>query len=189
MASSTSPEDVSTIMLKEFEKPAVLNTGTRASYARQYYNMYAGKTAPTSGNASVKHVNTPANTITMSAKGGRGPTIESTNTFNGVTKDYNTASTASNYINNSNGITKAINMIISLLEAITGNTASTSSKLDMLERLKSSNITNVGGNTTNYVTNTNNGDRVTSSSQSSNKTPSGPSRNRKIAELIAQGGM
>lgn len=186
MLAASSPEEASTIMLKEFEKPAVLNTNTRAGYAKQYFNTLASNTAY--GGTTIKPRIVKRNNTKDTVYGG--PEINSINPTLNAVKEYDTANSASKYISNTsnNNISKAINMIISLLEAITGNTASTSSKLDMLENLKRSNIVK-GGDTTNNIITNNDNSKSSSNPRDILNQGSGTkvSRNQKLAERIAQG--
>jgi hypothetical protein len=187
MTSASSPEEASTIMLKEFERPAVLNTNARAGYAKQYYDLYAGKGGR--GNGAHIKPRIVKTGIINNMRGGRGPVINTANNWSGgATADYQTARSATKYIDSLNGsnMTNAINMIITLLEAITGNTALASSKLDLLQNIKGSNVV-VGGNTHNYISNgtsnpTNSNNQIVNTGFS--KTTS---RNQKIAEKIASG--
>lgn len=188
MLQASTPEEASTIMLTEFEKPAKLNTNTRANYAKQYYEKYASK----SGMGGAKIKPRIIKNDKMENVGGPGSIIDSVKSAFNSNKEYITANIASKFIDRTNdtGITKAINMIISLLEEITGNTASTSTKLDMLQNIKSTNIT-LGGNTPNNNTANNNGSKQSSDIgrilTGGQPSKSGPSRNQKIAERIAQG--
>jgi hypothetical protein len=186
MLGAASPEEVSTIMLKEFERPAVLNTATRAGYAKQYYDTLSNQNKNVGG-AKIKPRHIKDYEEELEAIGG--PIINSINPTSGATKEYNEASTADKFISNinNNAMTKAINMIISLLEAITGNTASTSSKLDLLENLKQSNVYK-GGDTTNIINGSDSG-KLNKGTQTTQNIESGRkvSRNQKLAERIALG--
>ena len=185
MLSASSPEEASTIMLKEFEKPAVLNTNTRAGYARQYFDTLTANNGQGGTSIKPRIIKRKANKTTAYG----GPAIEYTDSTLRAVSDYNTANIANKYINSTSdgNMTKAVNMIISLLEAITGNTASTSSKLDMLENLKKSNVVK-GGDTINNITNTDNS-KSSSNPRDILATGSGTkvSRNQRLAEKIALG--
>ena len=185
MINASSPEEASTIMLDEFERPAVKNTTTRAGYAKQYYNLYAGKGGI--GGARIKPRIIGTDTFKRSVGGPT--TVGSTNYSNDVFNAYSTASSASKYINDTsnNNLTKAITMIIDLLREITGNTASTSSKLDMLENIKSGKVNIDGSKTINNITNNTNKSGSSASKVLDNSSGNKISRNQRIAEKIAQG--
>ena len=186
MVNAESPEDASTVMLKEFEKPAVLNTNQRAGYAREYYNTFGGSGRGATINPRV--IKTNAGKLNK-VDSGRGSIFDAFTSMKNSAKDYATANTASDVISqkDNGGLSGAITKIIQLLEAITGNTASTSSKLDMLENLKKANVFK-GGDTTNVITNTNN-NKTSAGSKDILTQGSGTkvSRNQRLAEKIAQG--
>jgi hypothetical protein len=185
MLAAKTPEEASTIMLTEFERPANTNShiSRRANYAKQYYNQFAGTA-----------VGGPKTTINPRIikrdvlKNISGPSMSIDSTIDtSYTRDYTTAANASRYMNNSNNfnMSRAVNVIISLLEAITGNTADASNKLKLLENLKGSNV-NIGGNTNNYVTNSSSPTSA-SSSNNVNSSINKVSRNQIMAEKIAAG--
>jgi hypothetical protein len=182
---ASSPEIASEIMLKEFEKPAVLNTATRAGYAKQFYDNFTG----TNANATINQRSTNARMARDKQNNAYGgPVIDSINYTRNAVKAYNNANNANKYISstNSNSMEKAINVIINLLEAITGNTASTSNKLDMLENLKKSNIVK-GGDTTNNIISNSGKNAGSATDLLDPKSGKKVSRNQKIAERIALG--
>ena len=184
MCNARNAEEAAAIMLKEFERPAVLNTSTRMSYAKQYYDLYANDGG--TGGATISKRRTGYD-IPKTHVGGPDTSIDSINyTSKDSSASYTTATNASKYIETSGDgkLMKAVNIIIGLLESITSNTGSASSKLDLLSELKKSSVS-VGGNTTNYVTNNN---QTTSTGNAVG--PNGEkkiSRNQKLAEKIALG--
>ena len=185
MLNASSAEEAAEIMLKEFERPAVLNIATRAGYAKQYYDTLASQNM----GASINKRNHNVSKYTDNTDDIGGPVIDSLNYTASAMKEYTSANNANKYISSAgnNAMEKAINTIIGLLEAITGNTASTSNKLDLLENLKKSNIVKGGDTTNNIITNNGNSKSSSNTDILSQNTGKKVSRNQKLAERIALG--
>ena len=186
-----------------YERPSVqyAHMDRRISSAEKFYNKYkdysfygptksggnGGRGSGSGANLTTKNnkIHTPED---KNIKNTNAPHVnyKSKNNFNG---GYGSAETfvyneriKSNNVNND-----FINKIINILSDIATNTATSSEKLDLLKNIESNNTTNIITPSSNKKTNEN--INIISNNNDKSKSKTVSTRNRRIASLIASGGL
>ena len=165
MVSATTPEEASTPMLVEFEKPASLNTTTRAKYAQSYYNQFAG----TGGDNSIytsglfdediydDGFTYSTNKIDKFATNNNKPIYSTTSAINELKESIsNIGANAGGGSEIPERVYNLLDKVVSVLNDISDNTKSTSENVDKLNKKENPEQTSSNTTVVNATNKTNN---------------------------------